>query len=139
MKFETKNYTDLIGLKGFSEQLLKNHFKLYEGYVTNTNKLLELLANKELGTPEYTELQRRFGWEFNGMRLHELYFSNLTKDNKKFDTNSKLAKEITKIYGTYENWEKNFKAVGSMRGIGWVILVYDPQSKELFNIWINEH
>jgi len=143
MKFEAKDYTHLIGIKGLSEQLLKNHFILYNGYVTNTNKLLDILTSMlkegKTGTPEYSELQRRFGWEFNGMRLHELYFSNLTKDNKKFNTNSKLSKEITKIYGNYENWEKNFKVVGAMRGIGWAILVYDPQSKELFNIWINEH
>ena len=26
-----------------------------------------------------------------------------------------------------------------MRGIGWTILCYDPQSKHCFNIWIDEH
>lgn len=138
MTYAQKDYTKLIGIKGLSEQLLKNHFKLYEGYVTNTNKLLELLAKLEPGTPEYSEIQRRFGWEFNGMRLHELYFENMTKDKKPLN-NSKLAKEINKIYGNYENWEKNFKAVGAMRGIGWAMLVYDKEKNKLFNIWINEH
>jgi len=138
MLFETKNFENLIETKGFSEQLLKNHFTLYQGYVTNTNKLLAILDTKEVGTPEYSEIQRRFGWEWNGMRLHELYFGNLTKESKGFP-DGKLQAKIEKIYGGFEQWKKNFAGLGMMRGIGWVILLYDEQSGELFNVWINEH
>ena len=81
MSYTAKDYSLLMGMKGFSETLLKNHFTLYQGYVTNTNKLVDLIAQMlnggKAGTPEYAELNRRFGWEFNGMRLHELYFENL--------------------------------------------------------------
>lgn len=76
-----KDYSKLIGMEGFSETLLRNHFTLYQGYVTNTNKILELLAQMmkedKASTPEWAELKRRMGWEFNGMRLHEYYFENL--------------------------------------------------------------
>lgn len=139
MAYTAQNFDHLFGLKGFSDQLLQNHFKLYQGYVTNTNKLIELLDKLEPGTPEYSELQRRFGWEFNGMRLHEFYFSNVVKGGKALNKNSPFAKELIKIYGSLENWEKNFKGVGAMRGIGWVVLVYDQKQKEFFNLWINEH
>ncbi len=81
MAYVAKDYTKLIGMPGFSETLLKNHFTLYQGYVTNTNKVLDTLAQMlkdgKTGTPEYAELKRRLGWEWNGMRLHELYFENL--------------------------------------------------------------
>src|SRR5690349_11645544 len=81
MNYSAKDYSRLIGMQGFSETLLKNHFTLYQGYVTNTNKLLDALdaLGKEgkTATPEFAELKRRLGWEFNGMRLHELYFDNL--------------------------------------------------------------
>ena len=81
MPYAAKDFSSLIGMKGFSETLLKNHFTLYQGYVTNTNKLVDALAQMlregKTATPEYAELKRRFGWEFNGMRLHELYFENL--------------------------------------------------------------
>jgi Fe-Mn family superoxide dismutase len=137
--FEIKNFEKTLGTPGLSDQLLNNHFTLYQGYVTNTNKLLELLDSKEPGTVEYSELQRRFGWEFNGMRLHELYFSNLEKNSTSLSDESKLKKEIERIYGSFENWKKNFTAVGMMRGIGWVVLYWDKESNELFNIWINEH
>ena len=143
MAYEPKNFDHLLGTKGFSDQLLKNHFTLYQGYVTNTNKLIEtlMLMVKEgkTGTPEFAELKRRLGWEFNGMRLHEYYFSNMTKNNKELNKNSKLYKKLIEIFGSYENWEKNFKGTGAMRGIGWVVFCYDKIGNRFFNVWVNEH
>ncbi len=136
--YKAKNYEHLLIMGGFSEELLKNHFKLYEGYVLNTNKLLDFLKNKESGTPEYSELQRRFAWEFNGMRLHELYFGNMSA-KKTFLKEGALKEKISKIFGSFENWQKNFENLGMMRGIGWVILAYDKEGDELFNLWIGEH
>ena len=77
--YTAKDFTPLLGLPGFSDALLTNHFTLYQGYVTNTNKLVEMMKEKEVGTPEFAELHRRFGWEWNGMRLHELYFGNMAR------------------------------------------------------------
>jgi len=142
MTYVTKDYTGLIGMEGFSEQLLKNHFTLYQGYVTNTNKLLDILAamlkDGKTGAPEYAELKRRMGFEFNGMRLHEYYFENLGKKGSSIDAPN-LLKKITEDLGSYEAWEKDFKATGSMRGIGWTILYQDSITGRLFNQWINEH
>ena len=143
MGYQPKNFEHLLGLEGFSDTLLKNHFTLYQGYVTNTNKLMnsleELMKSGKAGTPEHSELQRRFGWEFNGMRLHELYFGNMTKKNKILGKDTPLMRNIERIYGSYEYWEKDFKAVGAMRGIGWAVLYFDHESKKFFNVWINEH
>ncbi|MFZ3077978.1 MAG: Fe-Mn family superoxide dismutase [Candidatus Aenigmatarchaeota archaeon] len=142
MAFEPKNFDSLIGTKGFSDQLLKNHFTLYQGYVANTNKLGDALSafskDGKFGA-EFAELKRRFGWEFSGMRLHELYFGNITKNENALDKNSEFAKQIAKDFGSYDNWEKDFKATGAMRGIGWVALYYDSASEKFFNVWINEH
>jgi Fe-Mn family superoxide dismutase len=143
MPYAPKNYDHLLGLAGFSDQLLKNHFTLYQGYVTNTNKLLEtlpaLMKDGKTATPEYAELTRRLGWEFNGMRLHELYFGNMTKSGGALDAKSALGAKIVQKYGSYENWEKDFKAVGAMRGIGWAVTYADPEDAQVFNCWINEH
>jgi Fe-Mn family superoxide dismutase len=137
--YKTKTF-NLIGLKGFSDKLLETHFTLYNGYVANTNKLIAKLTRLSLenkgSEPEYAELKRRFGWEFNGMRLHELYFGNMSKNPGQIN---KLKDKITKDFGSFENWEQDFKAVGAMRGIGWVILSYDKEEDKLFNVWINEH
>ncbi len=142
MAYEAKDYSKLIGMEGFSETLLKNHFTLYQGYVTNTNKLMDTLASMlnegKVGTPEYAELKRRMGWEFNGMRLHEYYFENLG-GKAAIDKTGKLAKKLAENFGSYEDWEKDFRGTGAMRGIGWVILYQDNVSGKLFNQWINEH
>lgn len=133
-----KNYEHLLGTPGFSDTLLTNHFALYEGYVKNTNALADLLSGKEPGTPEYAELTRRFGWEWNGMRMHELYFGNMTKETMSLPE-GELKEKILATYGSLENWKKDFIGVGTMRGIGWVVLAHDQDSDELFNIWVNEH
>ena len=77
MSYVKKDYASLKGMAGFSDQALETHLALYEGYVNNTNKLLEILASLEKDSPQFAELKRRFGWEFDGMRLHEYYFENL--------------------------------------------------------------
>ncbi|RMA97920.1 superoxide dismutase [Hydrogenothermus marinus] len=142
MDYKAKDFTNLIGMDGFSKELLEQHFTLYNGYVANTNKLLEILKSMreegKLGTPEFAEVKRRLGWEFNGMRLHEYYFENLGGDGN-LNKEGKLAKLFEENFGNYENWENEFKAIGKMRGISWVILYQDNISGDLINFWINEH
>lgn len=143
MTYEAKNFDRLLGTPGFSETLLKNHFTLYQGYVTNTNKLVDALAvlakESKTAAPEFAELKRRFGWEFNGMRLHEYYFGNMKNGGAELDRDSRFAKKITGDFGSLASWEKDFKATGAMRGIGWTILYFDPQTQRLFNVWVTEH
>ena len=142
MTYQAKDYTSLIGMEGFSQTLLQNHFTLYQGYVTNTNKLSDLLTGMlkedKAGTPEYSELKRRFGFEFNGMRLHEYYFENLG-GKAPLEKSGTLAQKLADAYGSYDAWEKDFRATGAIRGIGWVVLYQDNVSGWLFNQWINEH
>lgn len=141
--YEARDFSHILGIEGFSDALLKNHFALYSGYVANFNKINDILVAMEkegkFGAPEYAELNRRLGWEFNGMRLHELYFSNLAKGAGALDSSSPLAKGIAKEWGSLDMWEKDFRSMAAMRGIGWVILYYDKEAGRLFNVWVNEH
>lgn len=142
MAYTAQDYTRLIGMAGFSEELLNNHFTLYQGYVANTNKVLDalkqMLKEEKAATPEFAELKRRLGWEFNGIRLHEYYFDTLGGDGV-VDGNSRLARKKIEDFGSIEAWLKDFKAVGAMRGIGWAVLYQDNINGRLFNCWINEH
>ncbi len=140
--YQPKDYAYLFGMPGFSDALLKLHFQLYQGYVKNTNQLLlrlrEMEQQDQASSLDYGALKRRLGWEFDGMRLHELYFENLG-GKEPLDKSTALSQRIFKDFGSYEAWRKSFVATGMMRGIGWVILYRDPQSGRLFNVWINEH
>lgn len=142
MAYSAKKFEQLLGLSGFSDTLLNNHFTLYEGYVKNTNLLAEKLKalseSGETATPEFAELKRRFGWEWNGMRMHELYFGNMTKEPTSLESET-LEEKLVEVYGSMEAWEKNFLATGAMRGIGWVVLAHDRESGKLYNVWVNEH
>ncbi len=142
MAYTARDYSNIIGMEGFSETLLRNHFTLYQGYVTNTNKLLDLLSallkEGKIGTPEYSELKRRMGFEFNGMRLHEYYFDNLGGKGA-LDKSGKLGRKLAEDFGSHEDGEKDFKGTGTMRGIGWAILYQDNITGRLLNQWINEH
>lgn len=136
--YEKKDYSNLKGMVGFGDKALDIHFALYEGYVKNTNKLLEKLEMAEKDSPEYAEMKRRLGWEFDGMRLHEYYFGALGGDGK-LDAGSDLAKAIENSFGSFEKWKEDFLATAKMRGIGWAALYQDPVSGRLINFWINEH
>lgn len=142
IEYKAKDFSHLIGMKGFSEGLLKMHFTLYNGYVKNTNLLIKLLGEYASGEKkfdyDYQALKRRFGWEFDGMRLHELYFSNLG-GKKAVDKKSSLYTMIERDFGSYDKWKADFVATGMMRGVGWAILYFDPKADRLFNTWINEH
>ncbi|HEY3351014.1 MAG TPA: Fe-Mn family superoxide dismutase [Thermoanaerobaculia bacterium] len=140
--YSTKDFSRLLGTPGFSDALLKQHFALYAGYVKNANALhgeLDASSPASPPTPAWSELKRRFGWEWNGMRLHEVYFENLTRNARAMERETPLAARLAKDFGSREAWEKEFRATGSLRGIGWAALLWDPAGCRLFNVWIDEH
>jgi Fe-Mn family superoxide dismutase len=145
--YTAKDFTHLLGLPGFSDTMLNNHFTLYQGYVNNVNILMkkigEIRAERDSGDDarkeDTAELHRRFGWERNGMALHEFYFENMTKQANEINQSGDLYKMLSEKYGSFENFKNNFsKYVGMFRGIGWVALVQN-EDKTLGVIWIGEH
>jgi len=139
--YEAKTFN--LQLDGISAEQLEQHYKLHQGYVTNTNvlndKLVELREAGKVGTPEYNELRRRFGFEYDGMRLHEYYFENMTANGGAVPSTGKLAELLKEAFGSVENFEADFRATGLMRGIGWAILYQDPFTGRLQNFWITDH
>lgn len=131
-----------LQLDGISAEQLEQHYKLYQGYVTNTNtlndKLAELREAGKAGTPEYNELRRRFGFEYDGMILHEYYFDNLG-GNGQVPASGKLVDRVNETWGSMDAFLADFKATGAMRGIGWAILYQDPRTGRLQNFWISDH
>lgn len=139
-QYKPKDYTHLIGMQGFSDEILKMHFTLYEKYVANTNMLNDLLMEYFGKSADYQfqALKRRYAWEFDGMRLHEYYFDNLGGKSP-LDGNSALYRRLERDFGSFQKWKDDFISTGMMRGIGYSILYLDPETGRLFNIWIDEH
>jgi Fe-Mn family superoxide dismutase len=144
MKIYTPKKWALSGLNGISDATLEMHFSLYEGYVKDTNLLTERLgairqAGKAAGAdPAYAELVRRLGFEYNGMRLHEYYFDNMAKAPGEIGT-GRLYNALGEAFGGFEEWKKDFMAVGGMRGVGWAIAYRDTTNGQITNHWISDH
>ena len=139
---------DLSGLNGISDRTLEMHFKLYEGYVKETNRLTEkiseFLADGKVDQeemPAYSELTRRLGFEYNGMVLHEYYFENMKKGSTTADPDktSAFAKAAEATFGSYDIWKADFVGIGKMRGVGWAICYQNPVNGRLSNHWITLH
>ena len=143
----TQSYTpkkwNLSGLQGISDRTVEMHFGLYEGYVKNTNLLNEQIAAKiQAGRAaatdlEFAELNRRLSFEYNGMRLHELYFDNLT--TSRGEPPSELQSALGSAFGDFETWKNDFVAIGGMRGVGWAIAYQDPNNGRITNHWVELH
>lgn len=139
---------NLSGLKGISDQTLEMHFKLYEGYVKETNNLSarinEFIADGKVDQdemPAYSELTRRLGFEYNGMVLHEYYFDNLKSGGGTGDpaSPSEFVKAAESGFGSYDIWKADFVGIGKMRGVGWAICYQNPSNGRLSNHWITLH
>lgn len=140
-KFEEKKFQ--IGeLEGISAKSIEEHLKLYAGYVKHANLILEKVQelSKDTATNIYTigELQRRFGFEFDGIRNHEYYFEQLMNGPKKLAAKSALGRKIAKTWGSVEVWQAQFKTLAMTRGIGWAVLYHDPMTDKLLHAWVSE-
>ncbi len=129
-------------LKGISAKNIEEHLKLYAGYVKNTNlilnKIAEYMADSEKNAYILGELQRRYGFEWNGMRNHEYYFKSLEGGAKTLPEGSKLKAAIEAKGPSFEKWLEMFKSMALTRGVGWAVLCYDPKTEQLMHVWIDE-
>jgi Fe-Mn family superoxide dismutase len=144
--YKEQSFDHLHGLDGISGGQIEEHLKLYAGYVKQVNALTTELAElrgrgEAAGTnPAFAEVTRRLGFEYNGMILHEYYFSNLRPAaDPAPGRGSALAQALEQAFGSVDAWQKDFQAIGDMRGIGWVILFEDPVTDRLSNHWISLH
>lgn len=138
---------NLSGLNGISDKTIEMHFKLYEGYVKQTNllndKIAEFIKDGKIDheeMPAYSEINRRLGFEFNGMVLHEYYFENLKKGGGgDAEASSAFFKAAEASFGSYDVWKADFVGIGNMRGVGWAMCDQDPANGRLSNHWITLH
>lgn len=127
---------------GISEATMTTHFKLYEGYVKHANLILdkieEFAADSEKNAYALGELQRRFAFEFDGMRNHEYYFGALEGGPSPLAGDSPLAQALSITWGSTDAFLSRFRAIALTRGIGWAMLYYDPTTKTLLTQWVDE-
>ena len=144
----TARQFNLSKLNGISDETLEMHFKLYEGYVKETNNITERIGEfiadgkvDQEEMPAYSELTRRLGFEYNGMVLHEYYFDNLKSGGGTGDPgkSTEFVNSAESAFGSYDIWKADFVGIGKMRGVGWAICYQNPANGRLSNHWITLH
>lgn len=140
-QFTPKTFT-IPALKGISAKNIEEHMKLYTGYVKHANLILsqvqELKKDAEKNAYALGEVNRRFGFEYNGMRNHEVYFESLEGGAQAVGADSALSQKIIATWGSFDAWLAEFKAIAMTRGIGWAMLYHDRKADVLLNAWIDE-
>lgn len=138
-KFEAKKF-DIPKLKGISEKTIEEHIKLYEGYVKNANLIGEKMAELDSEKEPYIcgEFFRRFSFEYNGIRNHEIYFDSLSIGAQAFNPESNFGKRLVELFGSLDSFKKEFKNLALTRGIGWAILWYDKKEDRFLANWVDE-
>lgn len=139
--FEEKKFV-IPELVGISADSVAEHLKLYAGYVKNAKlieeKMGELLQDKEKNAYLIGELMRRFSFEYNGIRNHELYFSCLEGGSTALTAGSALHSAIEKTFGNVEGLIQHLSMIAMTRGIGWSMLWYDRKQEMFLATWIDE-
>lgn len=148
VEYQVRDFDDLKEKMPKMKELFAMHLKLYAGYVNQTNELAKLMdqLRSEKGIMRsfqdrftYESVKRRFGWEFDGMRLHELYFENLGGKGLSLNRRSNLNNKIKEEFGSTEKWKEDFQNTCMVRGIGWAVLYWDPVKDTLYNTWVQDH
>lgn len=130
----TKNF-DFTNIKDISLNQLNQHYMLYTKYVKTMNKLNRIIPehkyyeNCSSNFSDIRNIQNTLSFNLNAVKLHELYFSNMTGLNTY--PSAKFIKIIDYYFNSFENFIKQFKCIGmAMRG--WVVLCYDIFTENLF-------
>lgn len=142
MEYQAQTHFKPTNLVGISDKQIEAHWKLYEGYVTQTNTLIkqlkEMREGGEVGSALYADRRRRHAFEMCGMLVHDYYFGNLKAGVP--DTSAKdFKKKVSEKYGSFENWLADFKACGATRGVGHAITYLDPLTGDVNNHFIEMH
>jgi Fe-Mn family superoxide dismutase len=141
--YAVRTFDHLKGLKGISDAQLDQHFKLYEGYVKQTNlireQLSDMLSKGQTDSVAFAELNRRLPFEQNGMVLHETYFDNLMPGGSTLTKGGDLERALIDQFGSVDAYKKELLAMAKMRGVGWVLTVQDPSTGWLANRWVSLH
>jgi Fe-Mn family superoxide dismutase len=132
--YEVREFESLSKVEGISSAALQDHLTLYKGYVENTNRLLH-----EVQHEGGKEAEHLLAFEFNGMKLHELFFESLGGPGSSMSPSGVLAEAMDVTYGGAKGWRERFLAVARTRGIGWVVSARETAGNRLYTFWIDEH
>ncbi|MBC7836351.1 hypothetical protein H7X87_01045 [Acetobacteraceae bacterium] len=133
MAYTEKKFS-IPSLDGISKESIDQHLALYAGYIKSFNAISaampEYAKDPEKNALALSELARRRSFEWDGMRLHELYFPQFEGGAQMPSAESALMKQLEKEYHKFEYFIPYFTMIANIRGPGWAMLYWDPEAKQ---------
>jgi Fe-Mn family superoxide dismutase len=130
-----RTFGHLAGFDGLSERCMREHIKLYEGYVGKYNDLMERLRvlrenGRAYGDADPQSLKVDITFALSELKNHELFFDIL--GNEGGEPRGELAEAIVKSFRSVPQYLVDLKQA-AMRGRGWAWTAYDLDYDYLFN------
>lgn len=140
MQYTAKTFT-IPELDGIGKETMDEHIGLYGGYVKHVNLIREKIDafnnDPENNAFAISEMQRRLGFEFGGMRNHEYYFTQFEGGAKTLPDGT-LKDLMAERWGSVDAWHQAFNKITMTRGVGWAMLYIDRQTNQLVQTWVDE-
>lgn len=120
-------------LDGISETTMRNHWKLYEGYVGKWKEVEEKLAAADLSKAnqiysDWRALKTDLTFAIGGVKNHQLYFDILGGNGAA--PTGWLGDAIDRQWGSYDAFKADLKAT-AIAGRGWAWLAFDWETGKL--------
>lgn len=134
-----------INTESVSEDVKQNHFGLYRGYVESCNKVsiqIDSTPKDDANNPnnsQYRRLREDEQHNLNAVKLHELFFGNVGDRRSEIRRDSTVFMRFERDWGSFENWQLDFRACGMSAKEGWAICYYEPFKQKYMNCFVEGH
>jgi Fe-Mn family superoxide dismutase len=120
-------------LDGISEKTMREHWKLYEGYVNKWKEIEGQFAGVDLSAAnqiwsQWRALKTDWTFAIGGVKNHQIYFETLGGNGSA--PKGWLGEEIDRQWGSYDAFKADLKAT-AMAGRGWAWLAWDWETGKL--------
>lgn len=132
--------TFLLKTEWLSAKTKETHEKLYKGYAASFNQAsAELDSVSREDITKLRNLKENETYNLNAVKLHELYFGNISDQASQIHRDSIPYMRVSRDWGTFENWQFDFRAVAMAAREGWAILYYDPFKDKYLHAMVDGH
>lgn len=130
----------ILKTEALSPRTKETHESLYKQEVDEFNKLsAKVTTLPKNGNTEYRAAKVNETFFLNGVKLHELYFANISDINSEIHTDSLPYMRLTRDWGSFDNWQYDFRSTCLAANEGWGILYYEPYRNRYYHCVVDSH
>ena len=126
--------------KSVHEVVYKSHvdsFNLVSTKIDTLDKQGDTVNNPN--NSEFRRLKLDETENLNGIKFHELYFSNTADSSSEIRIDSLPYMRLSRDWGTFEKWQFDFRACGMAATEGWAVCMFDPFKQKYTNVFVEKN